>query len=67
MAGVKAEDFDVLLTDPNHEKLQTGDSEILGVSYLSNATETDAKRVVEVGEAILDGQTYRIIFPCVVT
>jgi len=43
--GMKTEDFDVLITDLNHQKLESDLSEILGVPYLSKVTEADAKKV----------------------
>jgi hypothetical protein len=63
---MKMEDFDVLITDLDYKKLQCDILELLGVPYLSKATEANAKRVVEVGEAIIYGESYRTIFPCII-
>jgi hypothetical protein len=65
-SGLQTGDFDVLISDLNHQKLETELSDILGVPYLSRASEEDVKKVVEVGEAIVVGPSFRTIFPCVV-
>jgi hypothetical protein len=66
-AGVGPEGHDVLITDVTDEKLRTELSAIMGIEYLAKATEAEANRVPDMGEAIIFGSCNRTIFPCVVS
>lgn len=56
-----------MITDISHQTLETTIAEELGIPYLSKATESDAKEVVEVGEGYIHGETFRPIVPFVVS
>lgn len=60
-------DYDVLFPDIKHETLETMVAEILGLPYLSEATETEAKTPVRVAHGYTHGRYGRTIFPLVVT
>jgi hypothetical protein len=59
-------EYDVLLTDITHGKLESTIAEELGIPYLSKATEADAKEVVQVAEGYIYGLHKRTIVPFVV-
>ncbi|PWW77164.1 hypothetical protein C7212DRAFT_315168 [Tuber magnatum] len=59
-------DYDVLITDVNHETLETTIAEKLGLPYLSEATEADARDEVIVCIGCIYGQRFRAIVPFVV-
>jgi len=65
--GIDPADYDVLITDISHKTLETRIAEELGIPYLSKATEFDAKKVVEVSEGYIYGDTFRPIVPFVVS
>lgn len=65
--GIGPADYDVLITDISHQTLETTIAEELGIPYLSKATESDAKEVVEMGEGYIHGETVRPIVPFVVS
>ncbi len=66
VGGVDPEDFDVLITDVNDEKLRSEIAEAVGIQYLAKATEADANKVLEIGQGVIYGKKLRTIFPCVV-
>lgn len=45
--GIGPADYDVLITDVSHQTLETTIAEV-GIPYLSQATETDAKEKIKV-------------------
>jgi hypothetical protein len=60
-------DYDVSITVISHQTLETTIAEEVGIPYLSKATETDAKVVVQVGDGFIRGPKKRTIVPLVVT
>lgn len=60
-------DFDVLITDINHDKLRTEVSELIGIPYLQQATEDEANKIVTIADGLIYGNKFRNIFPCVVS
>jgi len=65
--GRDPNDYDVLITDVKHETLETTIAEELGIPYLSRATESQAKKVVQVGNGYIYGSKFRGIIPLVVS
>ena len=65
--GIGSEDYDILITDISHQKLETTIAEELGIPYLSQVAVADAKEVVEIGEGYIRGDTVRPIVPLVVS
>ncbi|CUS15086.1 unnamed protein product [Tuber aestivum] len=61
--GRDSMDYDVLITDVNHETLKTAIAKQLGVPYLSEATEADAREVVCACTGFFYGQKFRPIVP----
>lgn len=59
-------DYDVLLSDADDAKLRTDIADVVGITYLSEATEEDAHKMAEVGECYLWGLKIRTLFPTVV-
>ena len=57
--GPSRADYDVLISDIKHETLNTRISEEIGLAYLSEATEADAKTKVTTIEAYIHGSGYR--------
>jgi hypothetical protein len=51
--GLVPADYDFSITDISHQTLETAIAEELGIPYLSKATESDAKEVVEVGQGYI--------------
>jgi len=51
IGGTDPKDYDVLITDIQRETLEKKIAEELGIPYLSKATESDAKKVIEVGDS----------------
>ena len=58
-------EYDVLLSDVTHAKLQTSIAEELGIAYLSKAS--DPKEVVRVGTGYIHGLHKRTIVPFIVS
>jgi len=67
IGGTDPEDYDVLITDIDDEKLRTEIAEIVGIPYHAKATTEDANKVVEIGDCYIYGRKFRTIFPAVVT
>ena len=59
-------DFDVLITDIGHHTLENEISEVIGVPYLTSATNFTANTKAKIGEAIIYGRNLPTIVPCVV-
>lgn len=66
IGGVDPMDYDVLISDINHEKLRGEISDIVGIKYHAEATKEDANKVVETGDCYIYGRKFRTIFPAVV-
>ena len=64
--GNDPEDYDVLITDIQHETLETTISEELGIPYLSKAAQAKPKDVVQVAHGYIYGPKRRTIVPFVV-
>lgn len=60
------EDYDVLISDIDDEKLRGEVAEIVGIRYHAKATTEDANKVVEIGDCFIYGRKFRTIFPAVV-
>lgn len=61
--------YDVLsagFTDVTDEILRTEIAELVGIPYLSRATQDESNKKVDIGSGFLYGDTYCPIFPCVV-
>lgn len=66
IGGVDPMDYDVLISDVNHEKLRGEVADIVGIQYHTEATREDANKVVEIGDCYIYGRKFRTIFPAVV-
>lgn len=66
IGGVDPMDYDVLISDVNHEKLRGEVADIVGIQYHAEATKEDANKVVEIGDCYIYGRKFRTIFPAVV-
>jgi hypothetical protein len=66
IGGVDPKDFDILITDIDHGKLQHEIAEAVGIAYHLEATKEDANRIIEAGDCIIYGRNLRTIFPAVV-
>lgn len=66
IGGVDPEDYDVWISDVNHEKLRGEVAETVGIPYHAMATAEDSNKVVEIGDWYMYGQKFRTIFPAVV-
>lgn len=66
IGGVDPMDYDVLISDVNHEKLRDEVADIVGIQYHAKATKEDANKVVEIGNCYIYGRKFRTIFPAVV-
>lgn len=64
--GRNPKDYDVLIPDTKHETFETSIAEELDIPYLSKATESQDKEVVQVGRGYIYGKTSRGIVPFVV-
>jgi hypothetical protein len=67
VGGVEPEDFDVLISDMNHNNLRSDVAELIGMPYLGKATTDEANKVVDVGHGIVYGRKLRPILPCIVS
>ena len=65
--GINPKDYDVVIPDIKHETFETSIAEELGIPYLSKATESQAKEVVQVGRGYIYGEASRGIVPFVVS
>lgn len=66
IGGVDPEDFDVLISDVDDEKLRGEIAETVGIPYHAEAAKEDANKVVEIGDCYFYGRKLRAIFPAVV-
>ena len=60
-------DYDVLITNINHETLETTIAEELVIPYLSVVTECQDKEVVQEGKGYIHWQKYKAIVPFIST
>ena len=63
VGAVDPADYDVLLSDVDHKKLQTEIAEMVGIPYHAKATAEDANKVVKIGDCFI--WNFRTIFPAV--
>lgn len=67
IGGVDPQDYDVLITDLNHEKLESEISELVGIPFLKEATKDEAETVAKKIHGFIYGRRFRLILPCVLT
>jgi hypothetical protein len=67
IGGTDPKDYDVLITDMNHETLQSEISELVGIPYLKEATKDEADKVAREIRGFLYGRKLRPILPCVLS
>ena len=65
IGGIDPKDYDVLLTDIDHNTLDTEISRLAGIKYLTEATKEDTDIMARKVHGFFYGQKFRMIFPCV--
>lgn len=66
IGGPYPEDYNVLISDIKHQRLETTIARELGIPYLSRVREAEAKVKVKVGNGYIRGLTDRAIVPFIV-
>ncbi len=66
IGGVDPEDFDVLITDLDDDRLRSVVAEVVGIPYLHKVNESEAKEVVTTCQGFVYGIHHRTILPCIV-
>ena len=66
VTGIQPSEYDVLVSDIQHETLETTIAQDLGISYLSKAEEADANYVVESITGYIRRSGHRALVPMVV-
>jgi hypothetical protein len=67
LVGVQPKDYDVVLSDMDKDTLHTDISKVVGIPYLKEATKDDADKVAREINGALYGETFCMIFPCVLS
>jgi hypothetical protein len=67
VVGVQPKDYDVLLSDVDKDTLHTDISKVVGIPYLKEATKDEADKVAREINGVLYGESFRMIFPCVLS
>jgi hypothetical protein len=65
VVGVQPKDYDILLSDIDKNTLHTDISKVVGIPYLKEATKDEADKVAREINGVFYGETFRMIFPCV--
>ena len=67
IGGPDPNQYDVLISDVDHDKLRHEIAEMVGIPYHSPASKEEAGKVINIGECFIYGRNFRTIFPAVVT
>jgi len=67
ICGVSPKDYDVRITDVDHDTLHSEISKLVGIPYLEKATKDEADKVPSKIYGFRYGQTFRLILPCVLS
>jgi hypothetical protein len=67
VVGVQPKGYDVLLSDVDKDTLHTGISKVVGIPSLKEATKDEADKVAREINGVLYGESFRVIFPCILS